>query len=83
MLFPTRIKKITVDFFSKVLKIDCIDCSVISGPPGISIYLSVFRRDETFSLSIYLSIYLSIQSQHKVMYVKKSENIAVMKLASL
>ena len=31
-------KKITVDQ-SKVLKIDCIDCSVFIGPPGIHVYI--------------------------------------------
>ena len=34
MLYPASEKKITVDQ-SKVLKIDCIDCSVFIGPPGI------------------------------------------------
>ena len=44
MLYPTRVKKITVDW-SKVLKIDCIDCSVISGPPGIYYLYGQVRRN--------------------------------------
>ena len=34
MLYPARWRKNTFDQ-SKVLKIDCIDCSVYGGPPGI------------------------------------------------
>ena len=37
MLYPVRWKKITVEQ-SKVLKIDCIDCSVFGGPPGIGCF---------------------------------------------
>ena len=43
-------EKITVDQ-SKVLKIDRIDCSVFSGPPGIAPSLQiVFHLDKKFKL---------------------------------
>ena len=73
-LYPARWKKITVDQ-SKVLKIDCIDCSVFLGPPGIwrdvDTHGKIKRAGRNFrNLKLYwkkeklkqINVYLSVQS---------------------
>ena len=55
MLYAARWKKITVDQ-SKSWKIDCIDCSVFSGPPGI---LRDWRLETTTCKNISLFILYS------------------------